>query len=123
MILNSNSLHFIQVYQQFLDWMNEEVVTKNFTYMFATCGDWDLRTMMKQQLAVSRIDDAPAYFNTWINIKKAYEDITGKTEEQIQRSDIQSLIYGRYVLCDQKPLLTIRTRRFYFQYFFPCFFS
>lgn len=61
--------------------MDEKVLSKNGKIMFATCGDWDLKTMLKQQLVVSEITDPPEYLNRWINIKMAFENITGKEWE------------------------------------------
>jgi inhibitor of KinA sporulation pathway (predicted exonuclease) len=43
-------------------------VKKIKTFAFATCGDWDLRSMLTEQLAISSIA-CPSYFRSWINIK------------------------------------------------------
>lgn len=57
--------------------MEEEVLNKTKKFIFATCGDWDLKTMLKNQLEASEIKDPPEYFAKWINIKSAFESITG----------------------------------------------
>jgi inhibitor of KinA sporulation pathway (predicted exonuclease) len=52
--------------------------TSSFT--FVTCGDWDLNTMLKSQLSISRINfksTLPSYWRRWINIQNIFQDITG----------------------------------------------
>jgi 2'-phosphotransferase len=39
--------------------------------LFATCGDWDLKTQIPHQCRVSRIA-APAWTNRWMNVKHAH---------------------------------------------------
>jgi inhibitor of KinA sporulation pathway (predicted exonuclease) len=38
-------------------------------YAFVTCGDWDLRTMLPNQLRASGLDDVPAPYRRWVNVK------------------------------------------------------
>jgi hypothetical protein len=40
-------------------------------FIFVTCGDWDLRTMLPGQCKSFNLNRAD-YFNKWINIKKVY---------------------------------------------------
>ncbi|KAI0660450.1 exonuclease RNase T and DNA polymerase III [Cubamyces menziesii] len=51
--------------------------------VFLTCGDWDLKTMLPQQLRLSGITETFKFsgsrvlkppFDRWINIKKSYRD-------------------------------------------------
>jgi inhibitor of KinA sporulation pathway (predicted exonuclease) len=37
-------------------------------FIFVTCGDWDLRSMLPRQLSVSSLPQ-PSYYKSWINIK------------------------------------------------------
>jgi len=45
-------------------------------YAYVTCGDWDLRTCLPQQLASLGIR-APAGYSRWINIKHAFSEWYG----------------------------------------------
>ena len=55
--------------------LNEENEAANF--IFVTCGDWDLKTMLRSQSNHFKLNN-PKYFHKWINLKKAYCDFTGK---------------------------------------------
>lgn len=57
--------------------MEKKVLSSGKKFIIATCGDWDLRYMLRNQLDVSKINDTPEYFKRWINIKTAFEAITG----------------------------------------------
>jgi len=63
------------VVKEYEAWLIEKALldpvahTKQFT--FVTCGDWDLKTMLPNQLQL--INKTPSwYFGEWINLKKAY---------------------------------------------------
>jgi inhibitor of KinA sporulation pathway (predicted exonuclease) len=44
--------------------------TQNLSFIFLTCGDWDLKTMLPAQLRLyGHQSFRPCYFNRWINIK------------------------------------------------------
>ncbi|RNA18087.1 ERI1 exoribonuclease 3-like [Brachionus plicatilis] len=45
-------------------------------FIFLTCGDWDLKTMLPSQCKFFNIK-YPNYFTTWINIKKSFAELTG----------------------------------------------
>lgn len=47
----------------------EEDVGLDSKFLFVTCGDWDLKTMLPSQCALDNIP-VPAYCKTWLNIKK-----------------------------------------------------
>ena len=49
------------------------------SWTFVTCGDWDLRTMLPEQLSASNIDRAqvPRCYTRWINIKIPFTDYSG----------------------------------------------
>jgi inhibitor of KinA sporulation pathway (predicted exonuclease) len=46
------------------------------SFMFVTCGDWDLRQCLKTESAFKEIE-YPDYLNKWINVKKAFEELKG----------------------------------------------
>ncbi|RXG60065.1 hypothetical protein Avbf_14991 [Armadillidium vulgare] len=60
---------------QFQTWLLEKVGPKE-RFLFVTCGDWDLKSMLPDQCKRECII-LPSYFNTWMNIKKAYAHVTG----------------------------------------------
>jgi len=42
-------------------------------WTFVTCGDWDLNSMLNKQCEREKTA-LPAYFLSWINLKKRYAD-------------------------------------------------
>ncbi|KAK7508268.1 hypothetical protein BaRGS_00000507 [Batillaria attramentaria] len=68
--------HFEETLQKFDTWMKEEVLDRDASYTFVTCGDWDLKTMLPSQCRYFKVPPKP-YFQRWINIKKAFADVTG----------------------------------------------
>lgn len=59
---------FKEVFKEFREWMEEKVgLDKQF--LFVTCGDWDLKTMLPSQCALYNIP-VPPYCKVWLNIKK-----------------------------------------------------
>jgi inhibitor of KinA sporulation pathway (predicted exonuclease) len=48
----------------------------NKTFCFVTCGDWDLNKMLKIQCQRESIT-IPAYFRSWCNIKKSFNEFYG----------------------------------------------
>nr|XP_027225747.1 ERI1 exoribonuclease 3-like [Penaeus vannamei] len=56
-------------------WIKKEVgLDKKF--LFITCGDWDLKTMLPSQCKIENIQ-VPHYCDMWHNIKKSYSLKTG----------------------------------------------
>ncbi|XP_071523277.1 ERI1 exoribonuclease 3-like isoform X3 [Panulirus ornatus] len=67
---------FPVVLQEFDKWMKEDVgLGKQF--LFITCGDWDLKTMLPSQCALENLQ-VPQYCKKWLNIKKSYAVMTGE---------------------------------------------
>jgi inhibitor of KinA sporulation pathway (predicted exonuclease) len=70
----------LQLYHQWL--IQNEFLTgtgqlnPNKTFLFVTCGDWDLNRMLRSQCERERVT-MPAYFKSWCNIKKAFQDYYG----------------------------------------------
>lgn len=46
------------------------------SFLFVTCGDWDLKSMLPRQAASLNIP-IPPYMMRWLNIKKAYNKAMG----------------------------------------------
>ena len=66
------------VLTRFHTWLDEEKLLKDPTrFIFVTCGDWDLYTMLPSQCTHFHLP-RPDYFNHWINIKKSFTKATGK---------------------------------------------
>ncbi|KAL8576532.1 hypothetical protein ACOMHN_003090 [Nucella lapillus] len=68
--------HIEETMQKFHEWMVAEVLDQNASFTCITCGDWDLKTMLPSQSRYFHIANQP-YFKRWINIKKAFADMTG----------------------------------------------
>jgi ERI1 exoribonuclease 3 len=61
------------------EWMMQQGFIKNDTeygdksFAFVTCGDWDLKTMIRGQCKREGIK-LPFYFDKWCNLKHAYQE-------------------------------------------------
>lgn len=66
------------VLPRFHTWLTDEKLLEPTTkFIFVTCGDWDLYTMLRSQCDYFKLE-RPDYFNRWINIKKSFNKATGK---------------------------------------------
>ncbi|KAI0963780.1 hypothetical protein AcW1_000758 [Taiwanofungus camphoratus] len=69
---------FANVWKRFQEFMKSHDLGDPTSFTFLTCGNWDLRTMLPAQLALSAIDgvdpsgDLLPPYNRFINIKDAY---------------------------------------------------
>lgn len=64
--------------KNFHAWMEANgLLDPSVTFSFVTCGDWDLKTMLPRQCGHFNIPTAN-YFHRWINIKVAFQKLTGK---------------------------------------------
>ncbi len=66
--------HLQQTLNNFNEWINKNGEPGKF--IFITCGDWDLKKMLPGQASYFNIS-LPGYFNEWINVKVAFEEVTG----------------------------------------------
>ena len=67
-----------EVLEKFHTWLEEnDLFNPEKTFIFVTCGDWDLKTMLASQLRYFGVERKP-YFNKWINIKKPFADSTNE---------------------------------------------
>jgi ERI1 exoribonuclease 3 len=66
--------------------------------VWLTCGDWDLKTMLPQQLKLSSIDRGQHLFARWINIKRAFSRCVGTRargmDDMLKKLDLKLL--GRH---------------------------
>eukprot|EP01133_Synstelium_polycarpum_P006741 gene6741-7835_t len=74
------SSDFATVYKNHFQWLvtqgflRENGAPTDLTFAFVTCGDWDLKTCLPNQLrSIEKPFNAPTYFQSWINIKKSFE--------------------------------------------------
>lgn len=66
---------FPVVHQRFNQWFDEQNYLGN-SYAFVTCGDWDLKTALTNQLKYSGLKRR-SIFNQWINIKESFKTFYG----------------------------------------------
>ena len=59
------------------EWMDENLIREGATFIFVTCGDWDLKTQLPQETKRRNIP-LKNYFRQWINIKRPFQEVTGK---------------------------------------------
>lgn len=75
-----SALEFPMVYERHQQWLekNGAFDPKN-TFYFVTCGDWDLRKMLPNQLKAYDLDKNFTHFaySRWINLKKVFAETTG----------------------------------------------
>lgn len=66
------------VLKDFHQWLiNENLLDPKIKFIFVTCGDWDLFTMLPSQCSYFNLP-REEYFNRWINIKKSFNKALGK---------------------------------------------
>ena len=58
-------------------WISKLNYLKDDNFAFVTCGDWDLRTCLKQEAKEKRLY-IKNYLRKYINIKKYYSKIIGE---------------------------------------------
>jgi len=62
--------NFEEVFKNVNEWMKKENINESNS-IFITFGDWDLKTMLRDQCATSKLE-VPKVFDHWINIRKTY---------------------------------------------------
>ena len=63
--------------ERFHTWMqNENLLDGDASFIFVTCGDWDLKTQLPQETSRRSIP-LPDYLKSWINIKKTFHVTLG----------------------------------------------
>ncbi|KIJ45889.1 hypothetical protein M422DRAFT_250675 [Sphaerobolus stellatus SS14] len=66
---------FIPVWDRFLKFLDTHGFTEENAnkFVFLTCGDWDFKTMLPKQIAISSTPDNPLHldirFRRWFNLK------------------------------------------------------
>ena len=81
---------FTEVYGSFLGYL----APYGTNILFITCGDWDLKTMLVNQCAISSIP-INDMFNRWCNIKKMYNQYY--SEKIIGMHIMKEIINGEYM--------------------------
>ena len=78
-----NSNHFDHVFNEFVDWMvkdlkllNERTLNPIEPLTVITCGNWDLSIALYDECRRHKVI-VPSFFRTWIDLKKAFRDVTG----------------------------------------------
>ena len=69
---------FPEVWRRFQSWLKNETLIDGqgreagkTKFIFATCGDWDLKTMLPEQLGLSLgMAESPPYMQKFVNVKK-----------------------------------------------------
>ena len=59
----------------FDSWLKESGILET-NFIFCTCGDWDLKTCLKNDCFNKKIE-YNQYFKRWINIKNAFSEVSG----------------------------------------------
>eukprot|EP00403_Amphidinium_massartii_P016330 CAMPEP_0178416156 /NCGR_PEP_ID=MMETSP0689_2-20121128/23918_1 /TAXON_ID=160604 /ORGANISM="Amphidinium massartii, Strain CS-259" /LENGTH=497 /DNA_ID=CAMNT_0020037491 /DNA_START=23 /DNA_END=1516 /DNA_ORIENTATION=- len=69
---------WVEALSQASCWLDEQLARlSSKRCIFVTCGEWDLRSMMRAQCRTSKID-IPDRFKQWISVKALYQAVTGK---------------------------------------------
>ncbi|KAJ3284861.1 hypothetical protein HDU76_008225 [Blyttiomyces sp. JEL0837] len=70
---------FPTVYNALLEFIETHNLTTE-NCLFATCGDWDLKSMLPTQLTFSRLS-TPAIFNQWCNVKLVFQSFYARPHQ------------------------------------------
>jgi len=66
-------------------WLDKQLSEQSLSRcIFVTCGDWDLKSMMGRQCALSG-EHVPERFRQWINIKRLFASVTGLNGGSMKR--------------------------------------
>eukprot|EP00698_Gefionella_okellyi_P008328 TRINITY_DN2061_c0_g1_i1.p1 TRINITY_DN2061_c0_g1~~TRINITY_DN2061_c0_g1_i1.p1 ORF type:complete len:324 (+),score=77.35 TRINITY_DN2061_c0_g1_i1:40-1011(+) len=68
--MTDSGVRFSEALSQFDKWFRAKHQLDRKKCTFVTCGDWDLKTMIRMQCDVTAVP-VPHYMREWINIKKA----------------------------------------------------
>lgn len=72
---------FSTVFQKHKDWLKAQgALAEDSDLMFVTCGDWDLKTALPNQLVASGVslNEVPRCYDRWINAKVIADKVTGR---------------------------------------------
>ena len=73
-------------------WLQDRMECLGYgNYIFVTCGDWDLKTMLPSQCKAYK-EEVPASFQRWLNIKNFYAEATG--ERGKKKKDMVGMLKG-----------------------------
>lgn len=76
--------NFVPVFNRAQEWCARFLNTSGgpAKTCFLTCGDWDLKTMLPKQAALSNVT-IPAYMKQWINVKRPFNSFTGRSDNRV----------------------------------------
>lgn len=85
-----------KVLRSFDRWLEDEGLHQK-SFIFVTCGDWDLKTQLRNE-ALEKNLRLPEYFSSWINIKKSVCELTGVFPKGMKDilSSMQLELQGRH---------------------------
>ena len=90
----NNASIFTAVYKEFLQWIENNNYLQDDNWVFVTCGDWDLESMLPKQIKLSEIQYYPAYLKRWINVKDVFIKVTDiSILNSINKSDLQQMMF------------------------------
>ncbi len=81
----------VETLDKFDTWMKHEgLISKEEPssplkkFVFVTCGDWDLKTMLPGECRFL-CQTVPWYFSNWVNVKRPFADATGQQGKGMMR--------------------------------------
>lgn len=61
------------------------------TFLWCTCGDWDLKTMLPMQMALLR-QKVPSHFNRWANVKRLFDTWLGSQDKKLKQKHTHGML-------------------------------
>jgi inhibitor of KinA sporulation pathway (predicted exonuclease) len=91
--LDLRGVSFTTALNDHTQWLMDQCCGSLDNILFVTCGDWDLKTMLPEQLSLSNIREVPSHFHRWCNIKIVYNKHKGLTGRP-HRIDMLDILKG-----------------------------
>ena len=70
-----NGVSLKDALKQHYQWLTQHVPNADLV-VFVTCGDWDLKTMLPNDLAANNLSYPSPAYRKYLNIKRAFRDVT-----------------------------------------------
>lgn len=83
--------NLIPIFQRTIIGTTTEEMTTKKTFVFVTCGDWDLKTCLPAQLDHHQ-KSVPLHFKRWINLKPAFMNFTGRDSKKKSRPGMTGML-------------------------------
>lgn len=68
--------------KQHYEWLTDHVGPNTESVVFVTCGDWDLKTMLPNDLTANNLSYPDPAYRKYVNIKQAFSHVT-QTKKQM----------------------------------------